>query len=174
MVNALQSVTRTAGTAALIAICLGCAGDRPQESSTVESRTEDLSSRTCGTGQMTGAWQSDEYGGCGGPSGACAWANYYAESDCIGGTGYECCSKSFQEIPTPGTQPPGCYCMVSYTACTQTYCGDGTCDVLEYEDCGSCAQDCGTCAPAVCGNGTCDEGEDSGSCCVDCGGGCGA
>ncbi len=48
-----------------------------------------------------------------------------------------------------------------------TVCGDGVCDGLHGELCGTCAADCDQ--PNVCGNGQCDNGETSATCETDCG-----
>ncbi len=58
-------------------------------------------------------------------------------------------------------------CAFTVVIAPSASCGDGVCDTNE--DCGACADDCGTC-PAVCGDGTCDDTEDCDACAADCGG----
>ena len=50
------------------------------------------------------------------------------------------------------------------------FCGNGTCDSDEDEDCESCAEDCGACI--FCGDGECLTGENPCNCPLDCPGLC--
>lgn len=102
---------------------------------------------------------------CSGNGGSCGPGGYGSCSGCI--SGYDC--------GTPASGYRGC-CLITNTP-TPTpaeWCGDGTCQGTNGENCSNCETDCGTCSPPptgnpYCGDGTCNGGETQSTCCTDCG-----
>lgn len=163
------SVNYTCPTGGGAGSCVGntpgvevCSGNVYQSATSETCICPDLSS-------CTTQGSACPYGGTcnctpGGASGIC-------ESNAPGGPAVYANGCPYNNCP-PRNGTRGC-CLITSTP---TYwCGNGTCDPQNNENCSNCQTDCGTCNPPpgpYCGDNNCDAGENNCNCATDCSGTC--